>query len=151
LHAALAADHITTEKVRINLAYATSTDKVHAFCQGLRTLALEHPATRKEAIFAGLYELSASSIDLLFICHFDVRDFGSHIKARHELLLDVVTLASRLNVDFAYPTRTIHMVQPPAATNHPRPLRAAAEFNEAEQFGEAEARAILKAHLPRQD
>ncbi len=133
----------------INLAYATPTDKVHAFCQGLRTLALEHPATRKEAIFAGLFELSSSSIDILFICHFDVRDFGANIKARHELLLDVVTLASRLGVDFAYPTRTVHMVTTPP--NDPRPVRASSEFTEAEQFGEAEARAILKAHLPRQD
>lgn len=130
----------------INLAYGTPTEKVHAFCEGLRTLALEHPDTRKEAFVAGLFELGPSSIDVLFVCHFAVRDFQANIRARHKLLTDVVTLASRLGVEFAYPTRTVHIVAAPSVA---RPLQSDSDVTDAERFGQSEARAILGAGLKR--
>lgn len=127
----------------INLAYDTPPERLHAFCLGLRELVMQHPATRKESVFAGLHELGASSLDVLFICHFAVKTEGEHIAARHRLLLDVITLASRLGVEFAYPTRTVHLV--PADPNRapaPLPLRTPDALDQAERLGREEAQAI---------
>lgn len=94
----------------LSLTYDTPPAKIHAFCEGLRELVQRHPETRKEVMQAGLFELGQSSLDVLFVCHFTVKTGAEHVKARHELLCDVVALADRLGVEFAFPTRTIHMV-----------------------------------------
>ncbi len=135
----------------INLEYQTPPERVHAFCEGLRELVLQHPQTRKEVIHAGLHELGASSLDVLFICHFAVVTGAEHIKARHRLLLDVVTLASRLGVEFAFPTRTLHMLPvDPGAKKTPLSIHGVEVLTEAERIGKAEAMAIVGARAVRE-
>lgn len=130
-------------RAMLSLQYGTAPEKIHAFCEGLIELARNHPDTRKEVIRAGLHEFSASSLDVLFICHFAVPDPAANIRARHRLLLDIITLASRLGVEFAYPTQTVHLVPKDGAKGPERlPIRGPEVLEESERIGRAEAIAI---------
>lgn len=128
----------------LSLTYDTPPAKIHAFCEGLRELVKAHPETRKEVVQAGLFELGQSSLDVLFVCHFTVKTGAEHVKARHELLCDVVALADRLGVEFAFPTRTIHMVPvDPAAKAKGGP--PSPDASGTEHIGRAEALALSSA------
>jgi len=130
-------------RAMLSLQYGTPPAKIHAFCQGLIELARHHPQTRKEVIRAGLHEFSASSLDVLFICHFAVPDSASNIAARHRLLLDIITLAHRIGVEFAFPTQTLHLVpNDPSKVGERLPIGGADLLEEAERFGREEALAI---------
>lgn len=132
-------------RLLLGLQYDTAPDKIHAFTEGLIELARNHPDTRKEVIRAGLHEFSASSLDVLFICHFAVADHAANIKARHILLLGIITLANRIGVEFAYPTQTVHLVPDDPTRTSPRLLpQSLADLEAAERMGRAEALAISR-------
>ncbi len=133
-------------KAMLNVSYDTPPERIHAFCEGLRELVAQHPTTRKEVMHAGLHELGASSLDILFICHFAVVTAAENIKARHHMLLDVVRLASRLGVEFAYPTTTIQFVpNDPNKKGRALPAHGPEGAAHAENVGKAEARAVMGA------
>ncbi|MCC6623033.1 MAG: mechanosensitive ion channel family protein [Deltaproteobacteria bacterium] len=131
------------------LAMETDPKQVIAFCEGLRELVRAHPNTRKEGFHAGLFDIGAHSLDVLFICHFTVTDYAGFIVARHRLLLDVVTLASRLDVELAYPTRKVQVV-PPEHVPKRRPLdvRTPEQHAEAEIIGKTEALVVTGTARP---
>ena len=37
-------------------------------------------------------------------------DWGTELRERHRFLLDILRVAKQLNVEFAFPTRTLHMI-----------------------------------------
>jgi MscS family membrane protein len=91
----------------LQLGMTTDPALVVTFCEGLKELVKQHPNTRKDSDYAGLFDVGAHSLDVLFICHFTTIDYDGFIKSRHALLLDVVRLAARVGVELAYPTRRI--------------------------------------------
>jgi MscS family membrane protein len=58
---------------------------------------------------AGVWELAESSIDLEFSCYIDAPTIKVERQERHKLFLDIVRLAEELEVEFAFPTRTLHV------------------------------------------
>jgi len=135
-------------KALLNLAYDTPPERIHAFCEGLRELVQHHPSTRKEGVHAGLHDLGQSSLDILFICHFAVPTGAEHVKARHHLLLDIISLASRLGVEFASQTRTVYLVATGAEKKRgPLPVHGKDGAAQAEKIGKAEAHAVMGATL----
>jgi MscS family membrane protein len=132
----------------LSLQYDTAPAKIHAFTEGLLELAKNHPDTRKDLIRAGLHELTASSLDVVFVCHFAAPDHAANFKARHRLLLGIVTLANRLGVEFAYPTQTLHVVPDDPSRPRPRLLpQTVADLEMAERMGRAEALAISQGEV----
>ena len=137
-------------RTMLSLEYGTPPDKIHAFCEGLVELAASHPHTRKDIIRAGLHEFSASSLDVLFICHFAVPDPANNIRARHLLLLDIITLANRLGIRFAFPTQTLHLVpSDPSKASSRLAIPDGSLLAEAERIGRAEAAAITQHLAPK--
>ena len=45
----------------------------------------------------------------MFYIFFEVPDWSAELKARHEVLLEILKLAKKLGVNFAFPTQTLHM------------------------------------------
>ncbi|MGB0713625.1 MAG: hypothetical protein ACPGUC_08710, partial [Gammaproteobacteria bacterium] len=80
-----------------------------AFCEGVRELVRLHPLTRKDYFHVYFNDLGTSSLDILVYIFFQCPDWGAELKARHEFLLDVMKLADKLDVEFAFPTRTLYM------------------------------------------
>ncbi len=114
-------------KTNLGVQYDTTPEQIEAFCEGIRELIRRHPYTRKDAYHVYLNDFSGSSIDILLYCFLSCPDWSIELRERHRLLLDIVRLAKRLNVSFAFPTRTVHLYQeehPPAAATLPEPLYA---------------------------
>ncbi len=108
-------------RTMLSLTYDTPPEKVEAFCEGMRELIRAHPYTRKDYYHVYLNQLSESSLDVLLYCFLDVPDWAMELRERHRLLADALRLAERLNIGFAFPTRTLHMVQSQESEHPDRP------------------------------
>ncbi len=97
-------------KTTLGVQYDTSPDQLEDFCEGIRELILSHPNTRKDYFHVYLHDFGSSSLDIMLYCFVQCPDWGSELQSRHRLFSDIIRLADKLGVQFAFPTRTLHMV-----------------------------------------
>jgi MscS family membrane protein len=104
-------------KTTLGVQYDTSPEKLLAFTEGIRELVRRHPYTRKDYFQVWAHGFSDSSIDVLVYVFHEVPDWSTELRERERLLLDIVRLADKLGVQFAFPTQTLHLYkeehQPP--------------------------------------
>lgn len=93
----------------IAVQYDTPTHLIELFVEGLRKIVEEHPVTRKDYYNVFLNEMSASSLDIMFYIFFETPTWPDELKARHEVLMEIVKLAEHLGVKFAFPSQTLHV------------------------------------------
>ncbi len=93
----------------ISLTYDTPPDVIQTFVDGLVRIVQVHPNTRKDFHQIHFNDMGESSLNVMFYIFFEVPDWGDELRARHEVLMQIVRLADKLGVNFAFPTRTLHM------------------------------------------
>ncbi|MCZ6834576.1 MAG: mechanosensitive ion channel family protein [Planctomycetota bacterium] len=120
----------------LNLTYDTPPDKIEAFCEGLRELVRLHPYTRKDYYQIWMHELGAHSLDVLLYVFWETPDWQTELRERHRLILDVLRLADRMGIEFAFPTQTLHVYkEDQSAQHHPAQLPAKAIETKAQREG----------------
>lgn len=97
-------------KTTLALTYDTPTEKIEAFCEGIRELIRNHPKTRKESFHVHFNAFGDSSLDVLLNVYFAVPSWDEELAGKHELGILILELAESLGVEFAFPTRTVHAV-----------------------------------------
>jgi len=127
-------------KTTLGLTYDTPPEKVEAFCEGVRELIRRHPYTRKDYYHVYLNGFGASSLDVMLYCFVRTPDWSGELREKHRLFNDILRLAERLGVDFAFPTQSIHMVSP-EDLEHPG---APATINDGLELGREAARGVLE-------
>jgi MscS family membrane protein len=98
-------------KTLIGLTYDTPPDKIEAFCVGVRELIRRHPYTRKDYYHVYLNAFAPSSLDVLLYTFVETPDWGTELREKHRLFADIIRLAERLEVEFAFPTQTVHLAR----------------------------------------
>ena len=98
-------------KTNLGMTYDSPPEKLEAFCEGIRELIRNHPHTRKDYYHVYLNNFDASSLNILLYCFLDVPDWAVELRERQRLFMDIIRLANRLELSFAFPTQTLHMVQ----------------------------------------
>lgn len=96
-------------KTHIGVQYDTPPDKLIAFTEGIRELVRSHPYTRKDYFQVWMNQWSSSSMDVLLYVFFEVPDWNTELRERERLFIDIVRLADKLGVQFAFPTQTVHL------------------------------------------
>ncbi|MHC4428751.1 MAG: mechanosensitive ion channel domain-containing protein, partial [Planctomycetota bacterium] len=108
-------------KTHIAITYDTPPDRIDAFCEGVRELIRLHPYTRKDYYQVWLHQFGDSSLDILVYMFHEAPDWTTELRERHRIITDIIRLANRLDVHFAFPTRTLHMVSETADGRPPAP------------------------------
>ena len=93
----------------IALTYDTPPELIEVFVEGLKEIVKKHPDTRKDYFEIHFNDMADSSLNVLFYIFFKVPSWSDELRARHEVLLEVVRLAEVLGVNFAFPTQTLHV------------------------------------------
>ena len=93
----------------ISITYDTPTEVITVFVQGLREIVQKHPDTWKDNYHVYLNDMGDSSLKVMFYIFFAVPTWGEELRCRHEVLIEIIRLAESLGVNFAFPTRTLHM------------------------------------------
>ena len=111
---------------RLGVEYSTTPDQMHAFCEGIRELIRRQPHTRKDFYAAYFNDFGGSALEILLVVFFEVPDWPTELRERHRLLTDILQLAERLGVGFAFPTQTVYLHRSDAPL--PPPSLTDAEF-----------------------
>jgi MscS family membrane protein len=141
-------------KCMIGVQYDTSAEKIEAFCEGIRELIRLHPYTRKDYYMVYFNAFADSSLNILLYAFHETPDWATELRERHRLFLDIVRLAQRLGVEFAFPTRTLHLASAPAGlAGTPQPVAAGLvptpdTHDDAVRLGRDEAEAIMSGEWP---
>ena len=99
---------------KLGVQYDTTPEQLEAFCEAIREIIRRHPYTRKDYFQVYVNDLGASSIDILLYMFFECTDWPTELRERHRLLTDIMRVAQRLGVQFAFPTQTCLLYTSPS-------------------------------------
>lgn len=102
----------------LGLEYDTPPQKIEAFCEGIRQLILNHKWTRKDYFNVYFTNFGASSLDIQLMVFWETDDYTREQTEKHRLMIDILRLAKDLEVNFAFPTQTVHMFNENAKPEH---------------------------------
>jgi len=94
---------------QIAVTYDTPPELIETFVKGLRQIVENHPETRKDYYNVYFNDMASFSLNIMFYIFFEVPDWTAELKARHEVLIEIIKLGKALGVNFAFPTQTLHM------------------------------------------
>lgn len=109
----------------LSLAYHTTADQLEAFVEGVRAILAAHPDTRKDYYEVHFKAFGESSLDVMFYAFVKADSWSRELQARHQIFLEVKRLAEALGVEFAFPTRTLHIETQAKPTDRVRPTAPA--------------------------
>lgn len=101
--------HYRRFKTELGLTYDTTPAQIQAFVEGIRAIIRANPGSRKDSYEVHFHGFGASSLNILVYMFFEVSGWSEELKNRHNLLLEIMTLAEELGVSFAFPTQTLHV------------------------------------------
>lgn len=93
----------------IGLTYDTPRDRLETFVRRLHEVYAAQPDTDPDAITIGVKSLGPHSIDIELWGHFRVYAYDAQVAAQQALILDILSLAREVGVQFAFPTQTVHL------------------------------------------
>ncbi len=100
-------------KTTLGVGYHTTPDQMQAFVEGIRAIIQANPGMRQDYYMVEFHGFGATSLDVLVYCFIDADDWNEELRTRHVLNLDIMRLAESLQVDFAFPTQTLHIAEMP--------------------------------------
>ncbi len=136
-------------KSMLSLTYATSPEKIDAFCEGVRTLIQLHPYMRKDYYHVYFNEYGPASLDILVYVFWETPDWNTELRERHRFLVDILRLAKQLDVEFAYPTQTIYLKKDNGTAEVAETFKPAMTQDEAFMMGKRQAEVIVDSTLGR--
>jgi len=99
------------------ITYDTPPKLIEVFIEGLNKIVKDHPHTRKDKYHIFLNDLGNFSLNIMFYIFFTAPNWALELQYRHEIILQILSLAEELNVRFAFPTSTLHMETFPDKTS----------------------------------
>ena len=93
----------------VQITYDTPPEKVQTFVNGIQQIIADHPMTDKEVAYTYFNNLGESGLEILLYFHLRAQDYTVELQEREVILLKIMELAKKLDVEFAYPTRTLHI------------------------------------------
>lgn len=95
--------------VTLGVTYDTSPDQMQAFVEGIRAILRANPAVRQDAYEVAFRNFGDSALEILLYFFFQVPTWTEELLQRQNVFLEVMRLAKSLDVDFAFPTQTLHL------------------------------------------
>ena len=102
------------QRLIIQVTYDTSRGKLEQLVEGIKQLITDHPLTNKTNFNVRFNDFGESSLNVLVSFYIETTAQATELEAREQILLQIMDLAQRLSIDFAFPTRTLVM-EPPSA------------------------------------
>lgn len=93
----------------LGITYDTPAEKVQAFCEGVRAIFDASPRTRKDFFLAEFTGFADFSLSIRVYCFLETSSWAGEMEGRTEINLEILRLADRLGVRFAFPTTSVHV------------------------------------------
>ena len=100
-------------KTILGVTYSTTPEQMEAFLEGIKQILMANPACRKDNFYVNFTEYGASSLNVMIYCHLLVPGYGEELLEKQNILIEVMRLANKLQIEFAFPTQTLHVESMP--------------------------------------
>ncbi|MDX8392825.1 MAG: mechanosensitive ion channel family protein [Mariprofundaceae bacterium] len=98
-------------KMRIGLTYATTPAQMQQAIEGIEAILAQHAGVDQQFKLVKFDEFEDSSLSI-FLYYFSAStDWGEYLQVRQEVNMQIMALLESLHLDFAFPTRTVHLEQ----------------------------------------
>lgn len=100
-------------KTFFGLTYDTPVEKIESFVEGLKNIIRSNRYTDKENFQVCFNEYGDSSLNVMLYCFLTVPDWSTELVERQNLLIEIKRMAEAIKVNFAFPTRSLHIETTP--------------------------------------
>jgi len=98
---------------RLGILYSTTSEQMEAFCDGIRAILHNNEKVQKNGFEVHFAAFAESGLEVLVYYFLEVSSWSDELRQRHLVYLEILRLAESLGVDFAFPTRTLHVASAP--------------------------------------
>ncbi len=97
-------------RIRQNLGitYETSPEKIEEFTSTVKLMVQGHPKVRQNTVTVAFNNYADSALNILLNFHLEVKTGDEEMLHQQEIFLEILRIAARMKVDFAYPTQTVY-------------------------------------------
>ena len=93
----------------VGLAYHTDPDRIQAFVEGVRAIVRSNENMRHDYYIVELHSFGDSALNVMIYTFIGASNWNEELRTRHVFNLDIIRLANELQVEFAFPTQTLHL------------------------------------------
>lgn len=93
----------------LGVTYDTTPDQLQAFVEGIRAILQANTFVRQDVYEVHFRDFGASALEIMLYFFFEVGSWTDELRGRQQVFLEIMRLAKELNVDFAFPTQTLHV------------------------------------------
>ena len=98
------------------LPYGTDPALIALFCDGVRAILQARSEVKQDAIVVAFTNLGTSALEVLVNYHIKAPGWSEELAIHQDVLCEVLRLATRLGVSFAFPTQTLRIESLPKPT-----------------------------------
>ena len=93
----------------LGVTYDTPPEKMEAFLEGIKNVIKANEFTRKDYFHVVFHHFGTSSLEILVYFFLRVENWAEELVEKQNVLIEILRLSKRLEVDFAFPTQTLHI------------------------------------------
>lgn len=93
----------------VGIAYHTDPDRIQAFVEGIRAIVRSSADMRHDYYIVELHSFGDSALNIMVYTFIAASTWNEELRTRHVFNLDIIRLAHDLQVEFAFPTQTLHV------------------------------------------
>jgi len=98
-------------KMRIGLTYNSSPEQIQAAIDGIEKLLAKHPGVDQDMYLAKFDAFEDSSLSIFLYYFTKTTDWQEYLQVRQDINMQMMKLLESLKLEFAFPTRTVHLEQ----------------------------------------
>ncbi len=98
-------------KMRIGLTYDTTPSQMKAALSGIEKILCDHPGVDQDYKLVKFDEFEDSSLSIFLYYFSGSKVWEEYLQVRQEVNLQIMELLESLELEFAFPTRTLHIDQ----------------------------------------
>ena len=93
----------------LNLALDTSSEKIQKMVKEIKLVLQNDPNVIKETVEVNLHEITNSSCNIKIYLYVREADYAKFLKAKQNMLCNILYLFEKENVELAYPTQNVYV------------------------------------------
>nr|WP_320114901.1 mechanosensitive ion channel family protein [uncultured Desulfuromonas sp.] len=96
-------------KMSVGVTYDSSPQQMREAVAAIRTMLKNHPAIQQDFMLVNFTDFGASSLDILVYCFTTTTVWGEYLEAREDVCLKIMEILEGLNMEIAFPSRSIYI------------------------------------------
>ena len=108
----------------VGLAYHTDPDRIQAFVEGIRAIVRSADDMRHDYYIVELHSFGDSALNVMVYTFIAASTWNEELRTRHVFNLNIIRLANELQVEFAFPTQTLHVASRVEGAQEIPPVRS---------------------------